>query len=490
MDIKLKSYNLTNKEKLLFPFCSPYGIRHIQQGIKSKDWKEKTIHWIIGGAEVVPLIGAIVSLFELAIVSLTSYLKTINTKAKDSSKKNFFGNFSRKKFFSEKKPSSPKKEISKEEFEKVWSKVNEASVQSLFSGKGFKPDPFDKTFNGSVGEVQGSSELRYKTAKMTKENPSLLSPKSVREGRDLNEDLFRTLQIKRAAHAFSCKDAQNLKNLEGFSETFTLPMMAESLNEFPFKAGSPLTDQDKEWLKTALMKTITTDNALSADFEKVVKDVKNPLSQEVTPIATGYDWHLTQLVIYKGHLIYCNRGADHIDNEPGIHVYKIGNSSKLTADYLKRLSMRLQETSYTYINEKKLIQDLKLSSVHYERQTPQKGGFCTWTNTKSLFQTLLAIKYLENHPHPLNSANWASAFKAVKPIYKDFLFFDKKRLLEDLLLDTPSNPQKSGPMRYENKDFKRMKNFTSRLLTRISTFRNKSYPELIEKLKKQYELVI
>ncbi len=68
-DCFIIQYDLTPTQKLIFPLFSVYSYRHLIASRDSTTWTGRTVHLLISLAEAPPLVGAIVSMFELYIAS-------------------------------------------------------------------------------------------------------------------------------------------------------------------------------------------------------------------------------------------------------------------------------------------------------------------------------------------------------------------------------------------------------------------------------------
>ena len=57
---------------------------------------------------------------------------------------------------------------------------------------------------------------------------------------------------------------------------------------------------------------------------------------KLTIVDTGWEKHAVMIALYKGYLVYCNRGESLIPTT--LSVYKIADRSKVTLDYIAKLN--------------------------------------------------------------------------------------------------------------------------------------------------------
>jgi len=281
----------------------------------------------------------------------------------------------------------------------------------------------------TVSEAQGSKHLRQQARLFTLDNPDILSPEALKEAKDTNKTNYYFLKLKRIGHAFSLekdiKTTEKKFGYEGFSEDFTIPMLSSSL----FKAERELKGDGKfRFAGEKLNRSFSNEWAPKEKLEQALKTICDLSSDEVVSIATGYAWHETHVLFFKGHLFYINKGNG---KKQGISVYWIPNAEKVTMDHLIRLSERQKYNSENYLSEDKLIKELNLEPISSVTLKTQKGGCCTYVSTRGAIRALMAIFYQLNNPN-YSKPGWKFAFEKTKEDYKKFVQFDRDLLLDDL----------------------------------------------------------
>jgi len=294
-----------------------------------------------------------------------------------------------------------------------------------------KSGNFTQSFPGSmrngfkVGEAQGSKNLRKNARLLTLDHPDALNPENLKEAKDSHPSNYRFLKLKRLGHAFSMEKNVGEFGFEGFSEDFTLPMLSSSL----FRAEAEIGGDGKfRFAGEALNRSFSNEWAPKEKLEEALKTIHNPSSNEVVSIASGYDWHQTHVLFFKGHLIYVNKGNF---GKGGIMIYQIPNPKKVTLDMLQRLAKRQDYTSETFLSEDKLISTLLLKRVTSVPLKRQIVGNCTYVNTRSAARVLMAI-YSQLKSPDLSINGWVNSFQKIRYDYKRFFYFDRGLVLEDL----------------------------------------------------------
>jgi hypothetical protein len=230
-------------------------------------------------------------------------------------------------------------------------------------------------------------------------------------------------------------------HLNGFSEAFTLPMIASSVGEYSRQNDSKISEYEGSWISQLLNNTASHDS-YEAGYEHFLHElITDPENRNIITIASGYDWHATHLFYWRGFLIYCNRGAGS-GSEPGIQVYRVPDSKRITPDLIKGLIRRHEITTELW-NEKysigALVLALGLEKVVHLKQKNQKTGNCTYITTKCAVRALLAIGALAeqygNGLLPNDKGIWIKAFDQTRDKYKHWGLFDKNLVVNDLLKD-------------------------------------------------------
>src|SRR5262249_35875131 len=120
---------------------------------------------------------------------------------------------------------------------KMDDKVKAATQEILdFKDFAFAKDTSDTdSYGQTISEAQGTRIFCKKVVSLTSKYPNALAPYYLRDQQMKNPDLFRILQLKRLGHAFNLGtdclynfQKGIVMTLEGFNDTFTLPMLTSS----------------------------------------------------------------------------------------------------------------------------------------------------------------------------------------------------------------------------------------------------------------------
>ena len=227
---------------------------------------------------------------------------------------------------------------------------------------------------------------------------------------------------------------------EGFSEDFTIPMIASSLLRAEKELG---VDGKFRFAGEELNRSLSQEWMPENKIRESLEIIHNIQSDEIVSLSSGYDWHGTHVIFFKGHLLYCNKGAF---GKGGINVYKIPDPKKVTKQHLINLIQRQKFSNMNFLSEEKLISELKLQHVIKIRLKDQRVGNCTYVNTRAGARALMAIHSILMFQKPLSYAVWRDAFDDTREDYKKFFQLDRDMLLEDLLGDVRKHEDNFSPI--------------------------------------------
>lgn len=306
----------------------------------------------------------------------------------------------------------------------------------------------------TISQGQGCQKLRQQVVRSTKKAVQAISPAALRAAsNEQNQRQYQILKYKRLAHTLGFKEEKFKKlylpttpdengrkqlQLQCFNETFTMPMLRASLDNF--FASSPGFEKQRVAFSKIFANSLCHDNASDENIEKAFNAIHSKENDLPVLIGTGWDWHSTQLIIFKDYFIYCNRGADcDIGGlSEGWHLFKIGKKENITKEWIGKVTKRISTPRENYKSRNNIISDLegKLIYSHYAKS--QKVGSCTMNSLKAAISALFALDELTDSFEKkisekeiavkLSSSTW-------KRNYKKFSSFDRKLLLKDFLID-------------------------------------------------------
>ncbi len=277
---------------------------------------------------------------------------------------------------------------------------------------------------------------------------TILSLDYLREADKSNKN-YLILKYKLLGHVFNLGGKFYLpdgseNDFEGFNETFVLPMLLDLFYQFASSVdGSSLISKEKlESILESLSKALWHENATDEKIEETCKLIHDPNYKYDIIVGSGWTWHSTQVIFKKvGEDIivsYCNRGAD-CGSTPGIVQFKVINKDKITPEFLKKLTRRLQVTGSEYIKLNEITKILcnneepKAVMHRYIRMKEQKVGNCVYYSLKAVFRVLFED---ENSKGPsLFDDSAGDDFDRGLHTYKKFSQFIAESVLQDILLD-------------------------------------------------------
>lgn len=303
----------------------------------------------------------------------------------------------------------------------------------ILSSEGFKKETsrdsnYELKSGQTISEVQGTAAFCETTLQYVINTPSVLSPAYLRSMQEVNKILSLILRYKRFGHAFNLENMIKLPdgtnvNLEGFNETFVIPMLRAMFDAFASIRKDLVSGELANFVEESLSKAVWHDNASDKKIDEIHKLIHDPSNTYPVIVSSGWIWHSTQVIFYRGFLYYCNCGADCGAN-PGICVLKINNKEKVTPEFLKRIASRLAVKHSEYTSLEKIKKELDCDYINYMPMKQQKVGNCIYVNTKTAIFVLIQLWILGED---LEST--------AKPIYNAFSQFDKETVLRDFLID-------------------------------------------------------
>jgi len=323
-------------------------------------------------------------------------------------------------------------------------------AQKILTAGGFvqMPEDMEKPRDKGyfIGEAQGNPMLRHAARMFTGQYPEALSPDVLRRVGSVHRRNFRIIQLKRVGHVLSLSGNVKLKDgtsfhFNGFSESFTLPMVASSVKEYSLQPGSKISPLKGKWIADHINNSASHDIYIKGTARYLRNLIRDPNYHGVVTISSGHEWHGTHIFFFRGYLIFCNRGGG-CGNFPGIRVFRVPNRWLITSDIISGLIRRHAVNGAQWrekYNIPALMTKLGLKQVYYLKQRAQTTGNCTYVSTKCAVRALLALTHLIDQCGPKTIPSqyecWARAFDETKEQYKEWSRFDKNHVLEDFMKD-------------------------------------------------------
>ncbi|MBA2369242.1 MAG: hypothetical protein H0V82_09500 [Candidatus Protochlamydia sp.] len=325
--------------------------------------------------------------------------------------------------------------------------------------KGFQSDETDIRHHshGYAGEVQGNKNLRRTAAKITRKNVHALSLQALNSHRSNNFELNLIFKIKRFGHVNHLRGEVNLPSqkkvkLEGFSEAFTIPMLASSYDLFGIE-NSSFDQAGHQWIVNQMNQITTSDyikekHILSFSDEIASSNLLGPIG-----IGSGHVWHsVADFYFAKNFYIHCNRGEG-CRMQPGITVYYLPNPELLTPEIIKQRARRQEAEKNQQMTIEEMVEKVGGIQIYYEPMSYQEVGNCTYTSMQAALFFLMAARRLldfvgedlETLSTCLNAESWSEAFKLVQPEFKKWMDFDEKMINEDFIHDAEEVKLKTHP---------------------------------------------
>lgn len=333
-------------------------------------------------------------------------------------------------------------------------KITNPTAALLNNEYGFSYSPNEPNGHpsyGSIGAIQGHEKFRAEVAKITKQDTHALSPKAIRENREINPELSLKLTAKRLGHALSLNGQVFLEdgdsvNFEGFSETFTLPMLADSFEKFSQENPHLVSQDMAKWVLEHFTNVTRSDAITDQEIANYREQLKNKNFEGPLCVSTGHDWHLINLIFYRHFVFSMNRGGDPFELQfegenlgklDGINIFTADKAFDLSAPtaakIFKRMSVQRHQSAKTNVIQKEL--DLQFFDVKHSKS--QKVGNCTYVNTKLVILTLLALYSLKDN-EKIITPDLDRAFNEANKIYKEWVKFDRNYVVKDLVEEVKS----------------------------------------------------
>lgn len=481
-DYFLDNYSTNWSEKITFLIAPIYSDRHYEASQKAKSWQGRWFHWIAAGIQRTPILGAIIAIVEAALAafwfalsgSLNGWDEVLTSPvAKEvKAEKNevkpaplpeeiLTDAPSEKRVVLPVKPTvkpvpsvsfekpivplvkptvKPAPSVSVEK--KSAPRENQSDLQkataAILSTHGFEREPKDAhpTVYGYVGEVQGTTALRFATAKATRDFPEAISPAALKEQRDINFEQYLILKLKRFAHAHDLAGFVTLPsgkkfNLEGFCEAFTVPMIASAVQSFA-KTNTFFEKKEWEWIVKGFNQTTSSDYTEPDDIQVFSTQIQDHHFRGPLSIGTGYNWHSTGTLFFGNYLIYGNVGST--EPEYGIHVYFLPDRSAVINDgVVWEMTKRQEISGDEKFGLERIVKHLGGQLVFHQKMPTQIVGNCTYKSMLLVLLVYMVIKQIlkfhseEDDPHLFVDPDiWATAFDLLLPVYEKFVAFDQE----------------------------------------------------------------
>jgi hypothetical protein len=309
-------------------------------------------------------------------------------------------------------------------------------------------------WNETISQGQGSRRLRQAVVAATQAGGTqVLSPQALRACSASNKSLHQLFTLKRVGHALTLKGNIPLPNgetlpLECFHETYTRAMLDASLETLAHQPNQPEMQERASDIKQVLADAIYCDQCDDAMLETAVEMIKNGTQKIPLLIASGWDWHSTQVIFYNGFVAYHNRGLESNTAGSGWHLYKIGSTEKIDLQWLKKLTQRILLPRSKHLSQQQLVKDLEAKLILLHPMQGQKVGNCTYTSLKAAISCMLFL--WESNPHFENELTEEMLLKAAqsnhwKSLYKLFTAFDRQLVARDFLIDLEDAVQSNSP---------------------------------------------
>lgn len=296
----------------------------------------------------------------------------------------------------------------------------------------------------TISQKQGSIRLREKVVKVmeTIHPCGGLSLQSLRDCKQYNKNLFSILHQKRVSHALSINGKGILPSddefdLNGFNDTFTIPMLASSL--FSFATKYPEEQEKALAVGTILTNALFNDRSNDIKIKKGLKDLNLGIP---LMIGSGWDWHVSCVTFMKGekedeyYVIVCNRGGNCNSGKSiaGWNAYSIKN---VDAFLIKDLASRMSHTIYDYISSEKLEKVYRAKFIYQHKMKDQTTCNCSYISVKANISFLMqAFELTSGFKLRLTDEMFTKLqwLKLEDRSYKSFSYEDRHDVLLDYLI--------------------------------------------------------
>jgi hypothetical protein len=284
----------------------------------------------------------------------------------------------------------------------------------------------------TVGDVQGTLELRTTISRNALKNPDILSYSNRQKLKYSNPKLYRIIRNKLIGHIFNIGGRFPVDGteylFEGFSEDIVIPCLWSYLKRyFQSELSCGFSEQDKKWILDQYQMTLSHHRMGDTNFSDAANKIRDPDPENPVLILGGYDWHGVAYAFINNVRLYWN-GHNHfmqIDNlEEGIDENTI-------KDLIQRHNI-----SWPLFNT--LMQTLfsreATPSDFYKMR--QKTGNCIYKASNGLIQILLGLRHsLNSSGDNLGKSDVLDGLNQTKPEFKKFVKYLKTETAEELIQD-------------------------------------------------------
>lgn len=245
------------------------------------------------------------------------------------------------------------------------------------------------------------------------------------------------LHTKLLAHAYHLKGMSKAEECnidwEGGNGEISAAAIAKSINKFSEEFPS-LLDEDASQLLTQSIEFSANHRIHTADhfYQRIKKGLP-------TFILTGFSSHSITVLIWKNHIIICNRGLENSGNLM-IGRYDPLKLNQTSIQKLIDLSFSSQENYRKALNngsESSLLKEVGFefqtkNSMKLQKMTAlsnQKVGNCTWANTEGAVKAYFLLSRLENDSFEIPKKH-RKLEKDVSKTFNNWLFFHRLTALE------------------------------------------------------------
>ena len=227
-------------------------------------------------------------------------------------------------------------------------------------------------------------------------------------------------------------------DLEGYEVSYTFPGIILSIKSF-LKEHEGLLEESEITLLNEAIEAIelgyqAKHHHLEEAFLGKLKERYD--SGKPLVLTSGINRHSMCYILDNETIACINRGFQAEDQKYGSILYKIGNTSHVTTEFIRSIVIASNATREDHdIRIEFLKEGFKKSlsitdaAIHHHSAKKQKVGGCTWANIKEMFRTLLSILHKKTNP----DLSWGEIDSAIKPIYKGFSKLDRTSSLKEFV---------------------------------------------------------
>jgi len=216
------------------------------------------------------------------------------------------------------------------------------------------------------------------------------------EGEDYDMELWHRIKL---AHLWEVRGQTSFRgtsiNLEGAYTAMWIPLIQKNLSRFHRAYPSVLTSTEVEELQEALEISHPTTPTL-----KILESIEQG---KTVILPAGWKKHSIEIVIVKSYLLVCNIGQQ---STGPVNIWKI-DRAKITESFIEDIRKHKNSPpSESITNTLKNISRISepfpsklhaLLNKHWQGQTEQKVGNCTWTSLQTAIYAYLMISRLQEN---------------------------------------------------------------------------------------------